>query len=734
MLNKSKKLIPTLLAVALALVLFAAMPLAALAADATTLADKINNFDPGNGGAATGQLSATVAGSNISISSGSPISGVTNHLLLEIDPGLKILWKADYSGSTGNAMIRLGGSGTFDVADGGSVKNNGTGDAIAAMGANTVIVSGGAVSTAGIERSAIYTSAAGATVTVSSGTVSASAEKGFGICVNEANTTITVSSGTVSSAGNNGAAIYTRGAASKITVNGGAVKSTGVNCLAIYVTNDGCEVAVSGNATVESQMNAMHISGKNAAVKVSGGMVSTVGVDTGSAIYLAGTSADSSVTVSGGTVSAAGSELSHAICTGETSGRSSITVSGGIVKSVGEYGAIHIKNTTTTLAVSGGFVFGYGIDISGEKNVIYMKSGAPAISGTAVVCAWDKPTSGTPTYNAGTSDKLKISPADAAAKWDKEGSKSGIRYENGANKGFVEVSGVTVNPAPAFIVKFNTNGGSTISDASVTAGGKVTKPADPTKANMTFEGWYKEEALTNAYDFNAAVTADFTLYANWTTAPVVTSSGGSMANFLQVNTYASGMFTDVNESQWYGYNQQRVVARAYDYGLMKGNSATIFNPTGNVTVAEAITIAARVHSIYTTGSESFVQGATWYQVYVDYAIAKEIIAAGDFTSYTRAATRAEMAYIFSRSLNASEFTKQNTVNSLPDVKEGFSPATGQPLTPHYNAIITLYEAGVLTGSDAAGTFYPNNNITRAEAAAIISRVILPDTRAKGKTY
>jgi fibronectin type 3 domain-containing protein len=203
------------------------------------------------------------------------------------------------------------------------------------------------------------------------------------------------------------------------------------------------------------------------------------------------------------------------------------------------------------------------------------------------------------------------------------------------------------------------------------------------------------------------------------------STTGSMDNFQKVNTYTPGMFTDVNENAWYGFYQQKVIASAYEYGLMKGNSATTFNPTGNMTIAEAITVAARVHSIYMTSADNFTQGNPWYKVYVDYAIDKGIITASDFSNYTVAATRVQMAYIFSKALPQTEFASQNTVNSLPDVNSG---------TPYYSAIITLYEAGVVGGSDSAGTFNPSSNINRAEAAAIISRVILPSTRFSGKTY
>jgi len=158
---------------------------------------------------------------------------------------------------------------------------------------------------------------------------------------------------------------------------------------------------------------------------------------------------------------------------------------------------------------------------------------------------------------------------------------------------------------------------------------------------------------------------------------------------------------------------------------MQGNSANTFNPAGNITIAEAITTAARVHSIYMTGTDNFVIGSPWYQTYVDYAKANGIINADSFSDYTKAATRAEMAYIFSRALPEDEFTPQNTVNSLPDVKSG---------TTYSAAVFMLYKAGVLAGNDDRGTFNPGNNIARAEAAAIISRVILPSTRINGRTF
>ena len=226
---------------------------------------------------------------------------------------------------------------------------------------------------------------------------------------------------------------------------------------------------------------------------------------------------------------------------------------------------------------------------------------------------------------------------------------------------------------------------------------------------------------TNGTNTDATLTFTLTVTAATVAPP---PGSGSMSNFTKTKTYSPGMFSDVNENAWYGFTQQKTVANAYEYGLMQGTGNT-FNPTGNMTLAEAVTIAARVHHIYNGGDGVFTQGSPWYQVYVDYAINNGIINPGTFSEYNKAATRAEMAYIFSRALPETEFAEQNTVYSLPDVTSS---------TPYREAIFMLYKAGVVAGSDSIGTFSPGNNITRAEASAIISRVILPATRTSGKTF
>ena len=192
-------------------------------------------------------------------------------------------------------------------------------------------------------------------------------------------------------------------------------------------------------------------------------------------------------------------------------------------------------------------------------------------------------------------------------------------------------------------------------------------------------------------------------------APAASNSAASLENFTPTNTYIQGQFTDVPETHWCSAN----VEKSYELGLMKGRSDTGFDPDGNVSLAQAITIAARLNSIYTTGTEAFTQGSVWYQSYVDYAKQNGIPA--DFTDYNATATRAEFAAILAAALPTEALEAINMVTDgiIPDVDMKDVDA---------QAIYMLYRAGILTGNDSVGTFTPNSSITRAAAAAIITRM------------
>ena len=73
--------------------------------------------------------------------------------------------------------------------------------------------------------------------------------------------------------------------------------------------------------------------------------------------------------------------------------------------------------------------------------------------------------------------------------------------------------GAPVNAA--YTIRFNSNGGSAVTNAVVTEGDRVPRPADPRREGFLFDGWYSDSGLSTAYSFSAAVTRNLTLYAKW---------------------------------------------------------------------------------------------------------------------------------------------------------------------------------------------------------------------------
>ena len=190
-----------------------------------------------------------------------------------------------------------------------------------------------------------------------------------------------------------------------------------------------------------------------------------------------------------------------------------------------------------------------------------------------------------------------------------------------------------------------------------------------------------------------------------------------LSNFTRINDYPDGRFADVPAGVWYAES----VKDAFELGLVKGVSDSSFSPAGSVTIAETITLACRIHSIYYTGEADFVQSIPWYQAFVDYAIENGIIRAGEYTNMNAKATREQYAGIMSNALPDDALEAINTVedDAIPDVKMTNTRAA---------AIYKLYRSGVLAGSDTKGTFNPKSDIKRSEVAALVTRMADPSLR------
>jgi S1-C subfamily serine protease len=195
----------------------------------------------------------------------------------------------------------------------------------------------------------------------------------------------------------------------------------------------------------------------------------------------------------------------------------------------------------------------------------------------------------------------------------------------------------------------------------------------------------------------------------------VSADDGRFSHFLTLNQWTDGTFSDLSSDAWY-YDS---VVSAYRMGLINGSDDGRFDPSSNVTIAQALKMADGIHSLYTTATINFKEGTPWYQTYVDYALENRIITA-EFDDYNAPATRAEFASIMARALPVEALPEINTVENgaIPDVPYSASYA---------GAVYRLYRAGIITG-DSSGTFHPDSNISRAEAVAIVGRMTTESQR------
>ena len=323
-------------------------------------------------------------------------------------------------------------------------------------------------------------------------------------------------------------------------------------------------------------------------------------------------------------------------------------------------------------------------------------------------------------------------------------------------------------------VAFDARGGTAVASQTVEYQQEAERPTDPVKPGYTFVEWQLDGVR---YDFETPVTKNITLTAVWKNSnPSIAGTaknGTILANGLTINReFSWGMsieltftpdpgykisdvringrsigavnsykivslqeevtvdllcirdeddtenpyvfpFVDVKTDDWY----YESVKAAHQMGLIDGMTDTAFGPDDEMTLAQAITLAARMYA--STTDDRLENGAYpyWYSTYVDYCLEKGIIDHKPAAAALNApVTRAEYAAIFARALPAGYLPAINIIpdNSIPDVKMGDKNA---------DAIYLLYRAGILDGRDDDGRFDPDETIQRSEIAAILVRMM-----------
>ena len=196
-------------------------------------------------------------------------------------------------------------------------------------------------------------------------------------------------------------------------------------------------------------------------------------------------------------------------------------------------------------------------------------------------------------------------------------------------------------------------------------------------------------------------------------------------------TYA-GEFSDLSAGSSFYDN----VAALYEYGLSNGKTDGSFGLRDSLTVGQVVIFAGRVRSLCLTGDPE--SGPNSYRAagdaavtpYLAYLQAEGVLGPELDGELTQAATRAQVAHVLANALPETVLPKAH--DQL--VTQGYASrryiTDVTEYTPYYQDILALYRKGVAAGSDASGSFLPNEPITRGAVAAMLTRMVDPALRVR----
>lgn len=166
-------------------------------------------------------------------------------------------------------------------------------------------------------------------------------------------------------------------------------------------------------------------------------------------------------------------------------------------------------------------------------------------------------------------------------------------------------------------------------------------------------------------------------------------------------------FEDVYEKDWFYDN----VAACYEEGIMLGTEPTLFSPYGILREEETATLAARLLARQRGETVPAQEpGETWYAPVLRYLEDLHL----DITPGIQC-TRGRFLVMLEAVLEEDALEPSCEVDRLPDTSD-----------PN---VLKFYRAGILNGKDPYGTFQAYGTLNRAEAAAMVSRVLRTELRS-----
>ncbi|MFR1050117.1 MAG: InlB B-repeat-containing protein [Lachnospirales bacterium] len=244
-----------------------------------------------------------------------------------------------------------------------------------------------------------------------------------------------------------------------------------------------------------------------------------------------------------------------------------------------------------------------------------------------------------------------------------------------------------------YILTFDVNGGSKISDISKSSGTTIDLSGyRPTRNGYTFAGWYADSALTSKISF-VKLTKNTTVYAKW-----------EMVNAQVI------AFEDVPEDAYYA----EAVAWAAANKVTSGTSKTTFSPLLDCTRGQVVTFLYRVFGepdVSIENSFNDVSANTYYARAVAWAAENGITGGIGNKKFApdEPVTRAQFVTFLYRAAGSPAVSGTSAFSDVTDADAYY-----------YNAILWAAENGITAGI-GGGLFAPNGICNRAQIATFIFR-------------
>lgn len=187
--------------------------------------------------------------------------------------------------------------------------------------------------------------------------------------------------------------------------------------------------------------------------------------------------------------------------------------------------------------------------------------------------------------------------------------------------------------------------------------------------------------------------------------------------------FSSITVVSANTSDISGHWGEAVLQKWIDLGMLNGYANNQYQPNGSITRSEFVTLLNKMNNNTQTSDEikkyTDVKATDWYYNEISKALAAGYISGTSNTtvSPTKLITREEAAAIVVKSKGIAPSSNESILSLTNDGNTASSWAKGY--------LAAAIEEGYISGNN--GSVYPTNNLTRAEAIALLDK-ILTDTR------